>query len=504
MRRATTMSSVDFSHDLNKSTVTASLAVCYLDVTIQGVPMLTKVYTQNGNRMKIQFLGGAGTVTGSKYLVTTPNSRVLVDCGLFQGLKQLRLRNWAPLPLDPAALSAVVLTHAHLDHSGYLPLLVKHGFRGKVYCTAATLELCKLLLPDSGRLQEEDAGYADRHGFSKHRPALPLYTEEDALRCLRSMHPVDYDREFAIGADMQAHLEPAGHILGAAFVVLNHRGRNLVFSGDLGRPHDPVMAPPRARQQADYLVVESTYGDKTHSPADPADELAAAVTRTIRRDGVVVVPAFAVGRTQSLLYQIHRLKADGRIPGNLPVYLNSPMAVDVTGLYERFSTEHRLNRDECRAMCRTATFVNTVEESKHVNSLHQPMIIIAASGMATGGRVVHHLRAFAPDARNLILFSGYQAAGTRGAALLGGASEIRIHGQDVPVRAEIAALSTLSAHADSAEILQWLRNFHSPPRRTFITHGEPVPADTLRQSIERRLGWTTLVPDHGQIVDLAD
>lgn len=454
--------------------------------------------------MKIHFIGAAGTVTGSKYLVTTARSRVLVDCGLFQGLKQLRLRNWAPLPFDPADLSAVVLTHAHLDHSGYLPLLVKHGFRGTIHCTAATLELCKLLLPDSGRLQEEDAGYANRRGFSRHHPALPLYTEDDANRCLRYMHAVDYDREFEVGTGLRAHLEPAGHILGAAFVVLSDGRRTVVFSGDLGRPHDAVMKPPRARAQADYLVVESTYGDKTHPRTDPAEELAAAVTRTIGRGGVVIVPSFAVGRAQSLLYQIHRLKADGRIPANLPVYLNSPMAADVTSLYERFSSEHRLTRDECRAMSRSVTFVNTVEESKHVNSLRHPMIIVAASGMATGGRVIHHLRAFAPDPRNLILFSGYQAAGTRGAAMLAGAAEIRIHGQDVPVRAEIAAMSTLSAHADSAEILQWLGNFHSPPGHAFITHGEPVPADALRQSIERKLRWTAMVPDHGQIVDLAD
>jgi len=454
--------------------------------------------------MKIQFLGGAGTVTGSKYLVTAARSRVLVDCGLFQGLKQLRLRNWAPLPFQPGELSAVVLTHAHLDHSGYLPLLVKHGFRGRIHCTAATLELCKLLLPDSGRLQEEDAGYANRHGFSRHQPALPLYTEDDAKRCLRYFHTCDYDSEFDLGAGLHAHLEPAGHILGAAFVVLTDGRKTLTFSGDLGRPDDPVMKPPRAREQTDYLVVESTYGNKMHPRNDPGDELAAAVTRTIERGGVVVVPSFAVGRAQSLLYQVHRLKAEGRIPGNLPVYLNSPMATDVTALYERFSNEHRLSRDECRAMSRSVTFINSVEESKHLNSLHHPMIIIAASGMATGGRVIHHLRAFAPDPRNLILFSGYQAAGTRGAAMLGGAAEIRIHGQDIPVRAEVAALSTLSAHADSTEILQWLGNFRRPPKRTFITHGEPVPADALRHSIERRLGWSTLVPDHGQIVDLAD
>ena len=452
--------------------------------------------------MKIQFLGAAGTVTGSKYLVTTEHSRVLVDCGLFQGLKVLRLRNWAALPFDAASLSAVILTHAHLDHSGYLPLLVKNGFRGHIYCTAATAELCKLLLPDSGHLQEEDAEYANRHGFSKHHPALPLYTEEDAERCLRNLHPRDYDRPFKVGPDLHAQLAPSGHILGSAFVTLTDGERSLVFSGDLGRPHDAIMIAPRALERADYLVVESTYGDRVHPDATATDELAAAISPTIHRGGVVVVPSFAVGRAQSLLYCIRRLKAEGRIPQSLPVYLNSPMAVDVTGLYQRFASEHRLDRGECDAMCRMATFVNSVEESKHLNSLRQPMIIVAASGMATGGRIIHHLKAFASDPRNMILFSGYQAAGTRGAAMLGGAREIRIHGQDIPVRAEIAALSTLSAHADSAETLQWLRNFRTPPRTTFITHGEPVAADALRQQIERKLGWATLVPEHGQSVEV--
>jgi metallo-beta-lactamase family protein len=451
--------------------------------------------------MHIQFLGGAGTVTGSKYLVTTPKARVLVDCGLFQGLKQLRLRNWAPLPVEPASVDAVVLTHAHLDHSGYLPLLVKNGFCGRIYCTPATLELCKLLLPDSGHLQEEDAEYANRHGFSRHRPALPLYTEEDAERSLRQFHAVGVDETFDIGG-LQVRLAPAGHILGAAFVILKDGQRQVTFSGDLGRPHDPIMIAPRALTETDYLIVESTYGDRLHPAGDPCDELEPVITRTIRRGGVVVVPAFAVGRAQFLLYCIQRLKAQGRIPASLPVFLNSPMAVDVTGLYLRFRSEHRLDAAESEATCHTATFVNSVEESKRLNTLHHPMIIVAASGMATGGRVIHHLKAFAPDPHNTILFSGYQAAGTRGAAMLAGAKTIRIHGQDVPVNAEIAALSTLSAHADSAETLHWLRNFTTPPRRTFITHGEPVASDALRLRIERELGWRTHVPEYRETIDL--
>jgi len=452
--------------------------------------------------MQVQFLGAAGTVTGSKYLVSTASAGMLVDCGLFQGLKQLRQRNWARMPFAPREISSVVLTHAHLDHSGYLPLLVKNGFRGPVYCTPATAELCHLLLPDSGHLQEEDAGYANRHGFSKHRPALPLYTEEDAERSLRQLRPVDFDHDFHPAPGLDARFVPSGHILGAASAVLDDGHRTIAFSGDLGRPNDLIMAPPRTIEHADYLVVESTYGDRRHSPADPVVELGAAISRTLRRGGVVLVPAFAVGRTQALLHCIERLKASGTIPHNLPVYLDSPMAVDVTGLYERFAGQQRLDGQARAAMCRVATFVNTVEESKRLNAIRTPMIIVAASGMATGGRVVHHLKLLAPDSRNLILFSGYQAAGTRGAAMLSGAPEVRIHGQDIPVRAEVASLSSLSAHADSAEILAWLGGFRTPPRTTFITHGEPVAADVLRQSIERKLGWTVRIPEHAQTFNL--
>jgi metallo-beta-lactamase family protein len=452
--------------------------------------------------MKLQFLGAAGTVTGSKYLVTANGRRVLVDCGLFQGLKQLRLRNWSPLPVDPASIDDVVLTHAHIDHSGYLPLLVKHGFRGRIHCTAATFELCKLLLPDSGRLHEEDAAYANRHGFSKHRPALPLYTEEDAERSLRSFHVVGIDRPLALGR-IEARLAPSGHILGAAFVTLSDGGSSVTFSGDLGRPHDPIMVAPRALTATDFLVVESTYGDRRHPPGNALDELAAVVKRTVERGGVIVVPAFAVGRAQFLLYCIQRLKKARRIPA-IPVYLDSPMAADVTRLYLQFRSEHRLDAQDVEATCHAATIVNGVEESKHLHALHHPMIVIAGSGMATGGRITHHLKAYAPDPRNTILLSGFQAAGTRGASLLAGAKTVRIHGQDVAVKAEVAALSSLSAHADSDEIVQWLRNFRTPPRRTFVTHGEPLASDALRQRIERELGWSVHIPDHCESVDLGD
>ena len=453
--------------------------------------------------MKIQFLGAAGTVTGSKYLLSDAQQRVLVDCGLFQGLKNLRLRNWADLPFEAASISAVVLTHAHLDHSGYLPLLVKSGFRGPVYCTPASAELCKILLPDSGHIQEEDAEYANRGGFSKHHPALPLYTQDDAARSLRQLRTVDFGQDFTIGPDLHGSFTPAGHILGAACITLNSAAGKIVFSGDLGRPHDGIMKPPAPLADADYIVVESTYGDRTHATADPLDELADIVTRTVKRGGAVIVPAFAVGRAQALLYYIHKLKSQGRIPARLPVFLNSPMATDVTALYERFAEELRLPKSEYAAMCRAASFVTSVEESKRINAMRNPMILVAASGMATGGRVVHHLKALAPDPRNTILFSGYQAAGTRGAAMLGGAKEIRIHGQDIPVHAEVAVLSTLSAHADANEIVQWLGGFRHAPRTAFVTHGEPVAADALRQRIERGLRWTVQIPEHLQAFDLS-
>jgi len=445
--------------------------------------------------MTIRFLGATGTVTGSKYLVSSGSAALLVDCGLFQGYKQLRLRNWAPLPVNAAAIEAVVLTHAHIDHSGYLPLLARNGFKGKIHCSEATLDLCRILLPDSGRLQEEEAEYANRKSFSRHKPALPLYTEEDAKRALKLLSPVDFGRDFDV-AGLRARLVPAGHILGASLVTLSNGVRTLAFSGDLGRPDDPVMVAPAIIRSADYLVLESTYGDRRHEREDPRVKLGAVIRGTIERGGAVIIPSFAVGRAQLLLYHIHLLKAEGAIPADLPVYLNSPMAVDATGIFLRHHGEHRLTHEQCRAMCEGVTIVNTPEESKRLNAKKGPMIVIAASGMATGGRVVHHLKAFAPDPRNTILFSGFQTGGTRGAAMLSGAESVKIHGEYVPVRAEVDIINNLSAHADADEILGWLKNFAQPPRETFITHGEPAAADALRRRIEEQLGWRVSVPDY--------
>jgi metallo-beta-lactamase family protein len=452
--------------------------------------------------MDITFLGATGTVTGSKYLVTSGSTRVLVDCGLFQGFKQLRLRNWAPLPVEPAAIDAVILTHAHIDHSGYLPRLVKGGFAGRVFCTAGTRDLCEILLPDAGYLQEEEARNANRHGYSKHRPALPLYTEEEARRALPRLTPVDYDDEQSLGNGLRLRFLPAGHIVGAAIVRVSDSESSLVFSGDLGRPHDPVMVAPAAIREADYLVLESTYGDRRHESSDPTVALANIINRTVQRGGVVLIPAFAVGRAQSLLYCLHVLKKTKAIP-DVPVFLNSPMAVDATGIFCRHLGEHRLGQGECRQACAVARYVTTVEESKALNRRQGPMIVIAASGMATGGRVLHHLRAFAPDPNSTILFAGYQAGGTRGAAMVDGAEAIKIHGEYVPVRAEVVQLDGFSAHADYTEILHWLTHFENPPRQTFITHGEPAAADALRQRIEEQLGWCCQVPEYRQRVTLA-
>lgn len=451
--------------------------------------------------MRLTFLGATGTVTGSKYLVASEGVPILVDCGLFQGYKQLRLRNWAPLPVAPKDIATVVLTHAHLDHSGYLPLLVKNGFGGNVYCSEATHDLCGILLPDSGHLQEEEAEYANRRGFSKHKPAMPLYTVVDAERSLEHFTPIPFERAVALPGGVELRLRPAGHLLGGSLVELHAGNRTVLFSGDLGRLNDPIMLPPSNVERADYLVVESTYGDRLHEGTDPRVQLGEVINRTTARGGVLVVPAFAVGRAQTLIHLIHKLKEANSIP-DVPVYLNSPMAISATSLFRKYRQEHRLSTADCDALQRAATIVSTVEESKRLNELRGPMIIISASGMATGGRVVHHLKTFAPDARNTILFAGFQAGGTRGASMLAGAETVKIHGEHIPVRAEVVNMSNVSAHADYAEILKWLARFRFPPRRTFVTHGEPAAADALRRRIEEALHWQVEVPDYLESVEL--
>ncbi len=447
--------------------------------------------------VNISFLGAAGTVTGSKYLVRHAGQCLLVDCGLFQGYKMLRLRNWTPLPVVPGDIHAVVLTHAHLDHSGYLPLLAKEGFSNSVYATSGTRELCHILLPDSGHLQEEDAAFANRQGFSKHAPAIPLYTRQDALDCLALLKAVNFNKTFQPLPGWRATFTSAGHILGAASLLLEVAGHRILFSGDLGRPDDLIMNPPAPAPGADTVLVESTYGDRDHPAVDLLSELGPALARVAKRGGVAVVPVFAVGRAQALLHAIDQLKQRGEIASALPVFLDSPMAVHTTELFERHPGEHRLNGRQVRALTHSATMINSVDESRALASRHGPMVILSASGMATGGRVLHHLAHYAGDHRNMIILTGYQAAGTRGASLAGGARSLRIHGRDVEINAEVVQLHSASAHADASQILHWLRAMPQKPAQVYVVHGEHGAADQLRRRIETELGMRAMTPEHG-------
>lgn len=450
---------------------------------------------------RLRFLGAAGTVTGSRYLLEVGGSRLLVDCGLFQGYKLLRQRNWADFPVPPASIDAVLLTHAHLDHSGYLPRLVREGFAGRIWCAPGTAALCRILLPDSASLLEEEAEFANRRGSSKHHPALPLYTQADARACLRRFDEAAFEQPFEPIPGITVRFRRQGHILGAASILVEHAGRRVLFSGDVGRPTDALMQAPLPPPAADWIVCESTYGNRSHARDDLEQELGALLRRVTARGGVAVIPAFAVGRAQLLLHLIARLQAEGTVPP-VPVYLNSPMATDVAALYSHYPDQHRLDADALVAMRRTTRIINTVEESKALNRRHGPMIIVAGSGMVTGGRVLHHLLAFAGDPRNAIVLCGYQAGGTRGAALAAGERTLRIFGQDVAVAAEVVQLEAASAHADADELLSWLRTAPEQPRAVFLTHGELDASDALRRRIERELGWNARVPEHLGQVDL--
>lgn len=451
--------------------------------------------------MKLTFMGATGTVTGSKYLLEDDGKKILIDCGLFQGLKELRQRNWDKLPVNPAAIDAVILTHAHIDHSGYLPLLVRNGFKGPVYCTHATADLCGVLLPDSAHIHEEEAERANRRHYTKHKPALPLYTVKDAETALKHLRPVSFGKDFKLTDILRFSFSRAGHILGAGSVSITDDQTSVVFSGDVGRMNDPIMLPPAVIQKADYLILESTYGDRLHEDCDPKEKLGKIIRNTAARGGVVIVPAFAVGRAQHLMYYIYLLKTEGAIP-DIPVFLDSPMALDATELYQKHKHDHRLPGKLGAAMNASATYIRTVEQSKALDQAHNgmPKVIISASGMATGGRVLHHLKRYIGDERNTILFAGYQAAGTRGARLVHGEKEIKIHGALHPVRAEIDILRNMSAHADYGEILDWLSKFHEQPRKTFLVHGEPEAASSLRFKIEEKLGWSVEIPEYLQTV----
>ncbi len=451
--------------------------------------------------MKITFLGATQTVTGSKYLLEVGVKKYLIDCGLFQGMKDLRLRNWQPLPIDATKLDGILLTHAHLDHTGYIPRLVKQGFAGKIYCTEATSDLAAILLQDSGYLQEEEARFANKHRYSKHQPALPLYTLEDAKACLPLFEPVAFEKQIELPGQLSVTFELAGHILGAASIRCEAGGKSITFSGDVGRLEDPILFAPKPIKKTDYIVVESTYGGRNHEKADPIEQLSSFINRVVARKGVILIPAFAVGRAQSILHYLAILKQQKRLP-DIPVFLNSPMAIDATDLFCRYPKIHKLSEKDCRRMCQVAQYIRLATESKHLNTLTDPMIIISASGMAEGGRILHHLKAFLPYERNAVLFTGFQAAGTRGEALVSGKKEIRIHGEMIPVQAEVMNLTNLSAHADQSEILTWLKQSEAAPQKCFVTHGEPESAQTLRTMIEDKLGWNAIVPKYLESFEL--
>jgi metallo-beta-lactamase family protein len=445
--------------------------------------------------MKLQFLGATNTVTGSRYLLTANGKKYLIDCGLFQGLKELRLRNWEKFTVEPNSIDAVILSHAHLDHSGYLPLLVKNGFSGKVYCTELTKELCGILLPDSGHLQEEEANRANRYGYSKHKPALPLYTRADAENCIKYLEPIPFEQEFTLEPDLTLQFRRAGHILGASSILLRNTETSILFSGDLGRAVDPCVIPPDTAATADYLIIESTYGDRLHESVNPMLQLGDIINRTAQRGGTVIMPAFTVGRTQTILYFIHLLKKNKQI-SDIPVFLDSPMAESATTIMLKHTEEHRVPDSDCNEVAKVAQFVTTVEHSKQIDTYTYPKIIISASGMATGGRVLHHIKVFAGDSRNTILFAGYQAAGTRGALMLQGAKQVKMLGEIIPIHAEVVELDNVSAHADYQEMLTWLGSMPQAPRKVFITHGEPEGATALKAKIEAQFHWNCVIPNY--------
>ncbi len=449
----------------------------------------------------IQFLGAAGTVTGSKHLITLGDQRVLLDCGMFQGIKALRQRNWKPLPFDPERLAAVVLSHAHIDHSGLLPLLVRNRYRGPIYCTPGTADLLRVMLRDSAYLQEEQASHANRYGYSKHRPALPLYTIADAEATIDLVEERRYVEPFAAAPGVEVTFRHTGHILGSASVDValdcGSTTKRVVFSGDLGRWDRPILRDPVDVPAADILLCESTYGDKEH-PADPKRHLAKIVRDSAEQGGVLLVPAFAVGRTQELVWRLRQLEDEGLVPV-VPVYVDSPMAIRSTEIYLRHPEDHDLDMKQLERKgdepLETQQFALTRDrnESKKLNELRGPAVIISASGMATGGRILHHMKRWLPDRRTTFLVVGYQAHGTRGRSLLEGAREIKIHGQMVKVRGEVECINGLSAHGDRSELLRWMRGFEEPPRRTYLVHGEPDVAGAFAETIKNKLKWNARV-----------
>ncbi|HUZ47452.1 MAG TPA: MBL fold metallo-hydrolase [Terriglobia bacterium] len=459
----------------------------------------------------LTFLGAAGTVTGSKYLLEAAGERLMIDCGLFQGHKELRLRNWDPLPVKPSSVQWLVLTHAHLDHTGYIPRLVKEGFHGEIWGSPATVDLSHLILPDSGHLQEEDAWYANKKGFSKHKPALPLYTRDEAVRSLELFRAADESKPLELSPHFTVRFMRAGHILGARMVEVtileNGKSVKVLFSGDVGRFPQLIIREPAVPDEADFLLCESTYGDRRHPTDDFHSRLAEIVRRTAARGGSMIIPSFAIGRTQELLYLFRMLISEGKME-SLPIHVDSPMAIDATDLYRKHHEDHNLATDELEAnglrlfAQPNVHFDRSVEQSKALNECHFPTIIISASGMATGGRVLHHLARCLPDHRNTVLFVGFQAPGTRGHSIQSGAETVKIHGHEIPVRARRESIENLSAHADYQEILDWLGRFHWTPRSAFIVHGEPHAAESLQAKIAGELRWQVHVAAYREQIPL--
>lgn len=450
---------------------------------------------------KLNFLGAASTVTGSKYLLTHAENNILIDCGLFQGLKALRLQNWEVFPFPPAEIKAIILTHAHIDHSGYIPRLIKEGFRGKIYCTPATKDLCRILLTDSGRLMEEEADFLNRHKKTKHHPALPFFSEEDAEKAMNFFETLPFEEEKNIAPGLSFNFRYVGHILGAASAVVSVDNKKIAFTGDIGRRNDSILFPPKPLPDVDYLVTESTYGNRLHSQIDPSLELLEAIQNVLKNNGVVMIPSFAVGRAQSLMFALSVLK-EKKLIGEFPMYLNSPMAANVSDLFLKHRNLHKLDETECKNMGKDFRYIQSVEESKSLNEKKGPLLIIAGSGMITGGRILHHLKAFASNPDNLILLTGYQTPGTRGRALMDNARELKIHGEYIPIAAQIKILNNYSAHADYAEIIEWFSLSAIHPKKVFITHGEPSAADELRRRLFEKFQWNCVVPSRNDIVEL--
>lgn len=457
---------------------------------------------------ELAFYGAARTVTGSKYLLTVGEETTLVDAGLFQGLRKLRELNWKAPPFRPHELSQVLLTHTHLDHVGYLPRLVKHGFRGPVYTTDATADLARILLMDSARIQEEDADYANRKGYSRHKPAEPLYSVSDAKQSLKLFEPVEYDSWLDVGRNLRARYHGAGHILGSAFIETEidtgDEVTRVLFSGDIGRYDSPLHPDPEPIVDCDVLIMESTYGDRDHDPTSFAEQLADPVAETFDDNGVVLIPAFALGRSQQITLVLRELMKSGRIP-EVPIHIDSPMAVEATRTYSRHLDEEHVDEEltgRSRLFPDNVQLHRSVVQSKELNNLSGPRIIVSASGMLVGGRVLHHLRRLLPGEKNLILLVGYQAAGTRGRQLLEGSPTLRIHGADIPVRAETLSLHGLSGHGDRSELLRWMKSGPASPRQVYLTHGEPEASSALATRIRRELGWRTHIPHLGDVVEL--